>query len=93
MTYNHTPGPWYVINERGNAIVRAEKLGAVSHVFVADCGLDFLAEDNARLIAAAPDLLAALEDALKDLSALSQWDRASACARTARAAIAKAKGE
>lgn len=42
---------------------------------------------------AAPELLEALIDALKDLEALSQWDNASACARKARAAIAKATGE
>lgn len=48
---------------------------------------------NLLLIAAAPELLEALMDALKDLEALSQWDNASACARKARAAIAKARGE
>ena len=46
-----------------------------------------------RLNDAAPELLEALMDALKDLEALSQWDNASACARKARAAIAKATGE
>jgi hypothetical protein len=102
MTATHTPGPWryFVEDDEGPA-----KLPGT--FTVDDAGLDWIAqgieyEANARLIAAAPDLLAALK-ALDDLrrptvqgslgmvlmaipTTHPLWD-------DARAAIAKATGE
>lgn len=55
----HTPGPWMVLppaeweGDDGEWIVRS----------VARCGRGKFSEANAHLIAAAPDLLAALKDA------------------------------
>ena len=58
-TVNHTPGPWtYECGDDG-AVVYKEAVGTVANV-----PDDLTAsEANARLIAAAPDLLAALVDA------------------------------
>ena len=81
-TAQHTPGPWqYGIGNDGASIVSGDVV--IGHTFE---------PDDARLIAAAPDLLAALQEALHDLAGLSQWDHTSACARNVRAAIAKATG-
>jgi hypothetical protein len=86
----HTPGPWFYDEES----------------FVCSDGPDIASvtkaasewEANARLIAAAPDLLAALQEITKyntiyasDDSAYSRAFRARAF-RAARAAIAKATG-
>ena len=65
----HTPGPWVWLGEPGHSALNA------AHARVLDWagyeGMWFAAYDaetdaaNAHLIAAAPDLLAALQDALK----------------------------
>jgi hypothetical protein len=57
---------------------------------VRDCGSGDVG-DNARLIAAAPDLLEALIE-LADCGA-EAWGEARPCVKWARAAIAKATGE
>ena len=78
----HTPGPW-----------KASGVGTVSHAtrgfWIARLWVGFRTKEreaNARLIAAAPDMLAALED----LTVAAPNDP---CWQRARAAIAKAKGE
>jgi hypothetical protein len=79
MNAQHTPGPW-----RAAYITREEVLVVRS----ADSEVALVANDNdanARLIAAAPELLAAL----KNLLAGPTWPGAQ---MTARAAIAKAEG-
>lgn len=98
----HTPGPWHWPHD-SNALCPVNpdyKVSAVSQILYADGGHGFLGRSNSdtlaeleadrRLIAAAPDLLAALERLLlsgdvrdaAEKSALTQ----------ARAAIAKATG-
>lgn len=98
----HTPGPW---SSGGTLEVVAGKLGAdVPTVAVACCdlprGLDGYA--NARLIAAAPELLAALETAYAVMTSArvevynhdrANYSRIENAIDAARAAIAKAKGE
>ena len=76
----HTPGPWRVIgagwDERGDAQYTLRDVKAIGAA-------------DARLIAAAPDLLAALKRVLSDDEvALSRPDY-----EFARAAILKAEGE
>lgn len=101
----HTPGPWHRTHtaEAGAIckIVGAAPAGNIAtvHSVPDDWGGH---EENARLIAAAPDLLAALRD-LYDMTGSSGWQNAGAtlgerekriaCLNLARAAIAKAKGE
>ena len=88
----HTPGPWRVVDSWNDHMVEGQN---GEEIIWQDGPHDTptINEANARLIAAAPDLLAALEQlvAVKDYSdriwgATFDWD-------AARAAIAKAKGE
>ena len=91
MNTKHTPGPWAISRDAVPAgwvqnTIRAEgsgERGAGSGERVATA---FLAEENAHLIAAAPDLLAALEQAVRS-EMLNKADD-----MCARAAIDQAKG-
>lgn len=102
MSTNHTPGPWETVKSSLHTDTQNLRQDIVSHgavfspAFVAG---DILPAD-ARLIAAAPDLLEALESALGLLlivrddmrgivSSSIQSNAANAC-KTAQAAIAKA---
>lgn len=85
----HTPGPWRVGDARHT--VFGPKTGAASPETIATMGKNNFRE-NARLIAAAPEMLEALKVALD----LEGWQ--TTCApvenhfRQIRAAIAKAEG-
>ena len=92
----HTPGPWSVDSESGNdgeaeVIVAASRtICWTADTFDDDEGAVITDEDraNGKLIAASPDLLAALKNALAEI-----WmDDDPAWAEGARAAIAKAEG-
>ena len=95
METKHTPGPWEYRPE-------PEQPNPYWHQFKVSFGSAGIMEGashdrhgqgahNARLIAAAPDLLAALEEIIAE--AEGGWLRQSLIAKRARAAIAKAKGE
>lgn len=102
MTTKHTPGPWVV----QNASERTLWVGALRvpdderyglHTIITGIDIEDLTpearakkEANARLIAAAPDLLAACEAV-----AATTWSRntATIIGEQVRAAIAKAKGK
>jgi hypothetical protein len=89
MSAEHTPGPWQV-TESGNVAGPTRSFGSqgwVGRICLANVmtGDVEVKAANARLIAAAPDLLAACEEALDEDSGL-------ACAGQLRAAIAKARG-
>jgi hypothetical protein len=86
---NHTSGPWI---ERGAYVV-----GGNPQLLIADCSCGRFGREeddaNARLIAAAPDLLAALKNALPLLERAKEWLTDEAYAGSTakiRAAIAKA---
>jgi hypothetical protein len=89
----HTPGPWIV---EGNGITvrqdrkHASKICQAFEVYM--CRQE--REANARLIAAAPDMLAALEEAhrLNRMSVFDDGSSADHAARMVQAAIAKARG-
>ena len=86
MSTKHTPGPWTVADEAGDLVLTVR---GINDEFIADLSIA-----NAHLIAAAPDLLAALLDIVAiddgDISAL--WPYCDLF-DNARAAIAKATGE
>jgi hypothetical protein len=109
---NHTPGPWSVEDEREDRIAVRSEDGAL----IADCcdghyndSGDFIraAESlpNARLLAAAPDLLEALRQIemidtqnfapgeVTSPTERAQWEILGACAKIARAARACATGD
>lgn len=89
----HTFAPWRV-NKRSQASYQIEREHGVNQIEVI---ADALTEANARLIAAAPDLLEALYqlvDAADDSDGCQYGTLSTAFVRDiARAAIAKATGE
>ena len=95
MEVKHTPGPWFITGSM-TKYVEARIPGRMIQE-VAACG-PTAADDgygeqqmaNARLIAAAPELLEALESVLENCL---DSDGLAAAYEKARAAIAKAKGE
>lgn len=107
---NHTPGPWTWTRSADNGyfsinIHQADDAGETQHSsdigfiaqhFVVDAPL--IAEANAKLLAAAPELLEALQDMLSGWRYIREshgdlygvgWDRAQ---EKAESAIAKAEG-
>lgn len=92
MNTPHTPGPWVVRHLTGFPIMIATQPDFDGFgVPVADCSkrnLPAEAEANARLIAAAPDLLAALES----LVCVASHEGLPFDLEPARDAINKAKG-
>ena len=109
MTAKHTPGPWYALRGQRNISIRHKtgdkflsmvNVASVRGNLPADCPYGS-SEANARLIAAAPELLEALEEAenaLADYIPTIERTGASlnyghSVLKKARAAIAKATGE
>lgn len=88
----HTPGPW-LQNKYGSVVDRAGDGVQFRGVSTLCSGSDERieeAEANTRLIAAAPDLLEALEDCVQ---AMQMFRVNGQILVNAKAAIAKAKGE
>jgi hypothetical protein len=98
----HTPGPWILSESLGSSNsykIEKEPGGLVVKIYGRDANIPTgeivrvkRTEANARLIAAAPDLLAACENALATITG----ERVGGAISTEielRAAIAKAKGE
>lgn len=89
MRTQHTPGPWeYIPGEEPAFLPRVQR--GIEGEFVVMGLSRYREEADARLIAAAPDLLEALQDAL---CALECCGKDYPAASKARAAIAKATGE
>ena len=92
MTEQHTPGPWR-IGDAGTAVFPPKEVFASKPHAIASN----LSRANARLIAAAPELLMALERAARECEEYSDIAkppvraRVQRVAREARAVIAKAK--
>jgi hypothetical protein len=92
METKHTPGPWAIERLTNGAYPRTVITHQTNYraCIVADlhnASLNGEAEANARLIAAAPELLAALEKIDANAAESVAWIR-----RVAGGAIAKAKG-
>ena len=97
----HTPGPWEIV---APALQKTgARIGGKNGEFICDISRHdgnkfWYHEWDARIIAAAPDLLAALENARNVLAAIATGDlatieRDSPALAQCRAAIAKAKGD
>ena len=91
----HTPGPWYPIkNVVGSWDVNISNWeygqSIASCIQYVDTGSE---EANARLIAAAPDMLAALEKTLDVMMRKPDLLPITVCEMQIRAAIKQAKGE
>ena len=85
----HTPGPWHVCDP--DVAVNAFIVVDEGNISIADCGcFSGNREANARLIAAAPDLL----DALKMVQRSTEWPTMESETQDAvSAAISRATGE
>jgi len=101
MNAQHTPGPWVVgqyeqtiefLNIRNHACVYLPDMALIALTGRAD---DRQAQIDADLIAAAPDLLAALEALVAEQPHTEVGCTCGFCNRTnkARASIAKARGQ
>lgn len=93
MGTKHTPGPWRYCKENGSPTTGQHMIAGGKPGYLAevrDCGSGDV-EANARLIAAAPELLEALEFLVGCVSHGYTNDDAKAISN-ARAAIAKATG-
>jgi len=89
MTTQHTPGPWYVDCQNESAAIGYRAIVDGDGYTV--CNPSPMGQANARLIAAAPDLLAALEVVREYMDhAADQFSYEDIV--QIRAAIAKAKG-
>jgi len=86
MTTQHTPGPWR-IGDAGFTVFGPPKSGALPETIA-----PVKNRANARLIAAAPELLEALE-ALLNRDLAPPLEKIGAVYVNARAAIAKARGQ
>jgi hypothetical protein len=98
MSAKHTPGPWHRrIGRVGNGTPASQHEQVCNSDGVAVVMLEHDGQPdgdaNARLIAAAPDLLEACKDALSSFSAAHAHRRNGNCeCDVIRAAIAKAEG-
>ena len=93
----YTPGPWHIRNEKDNQGYRGVAVQSADGLCVANIVMDLHDREqaNARLIAAAPDLLAALKLAFVQLQGKCGApfrDLVPTTWRQMEAAIAKAEG-
>lgn len=94
MTNKHTPGPWDIEVEECRTFITGEGR-QLAKILLTHANNDEYSEHlvrakaNVRLIAAAPDMLAALEKLLNALPSATTHP----AIKTARTAIAKAKGD
>lgn len=93
MSAQHTPGPWTA--ERDLPHNRMPRVHGGDRSLICECGNMGTEQDqweaNARLIAATPELLEALQDLLGAVDALMPSD--GPLKTKARSAITKARGE
>ncbi len=95
----HTPGPWADVSDDPKARHESRRMALVSTSYAGGQAIDCtrsgksFAEDcaNARLVAASPDMLAALIACYSDLQRYAPPN--SSGLKLARGAIAKATGE
>lgn len=95
---NHTPGPWYVEKTDADRFIIIDKECEGRICDVLDVCKEFGPERqkaNAALIAAAPDMLEALESLLRvaDIVMKKQGSIDCSIRHNARQALAKARGE
>ena len=85
----HTPGPWAIyVNAPSDVVIRKMSKDGYELCAIARVSSGYA---NAHLIAAAPELLEALQKIAGNT--YDEWTNGAEAARIARAAIAKATGE
>jgi hypothetical protein len=94
MSTQHTKGPWKFGSSNDDSVYKRNIGGSDGyHVAVASSREDDEVDANARLIAAAPDLLEALQSIVDMDVAYQRGPKVEDAVEVARAAIAKATGE
>lgn len=106
MTQAHSPGPWFAdeddriwrrplsdLYERGGTVAGDKPIAVVDKGWYRENEVGFPVEANARLIAAAPDLLEATKRLIGALGVMVTDKDSDGDIIFARAAIAKATGE
>lgn len=91
----HTPGPWVAVEGFNGPVVEGGR-SVVAMLGTLTVASEAEAEANARLIASAPDLLAAceaVEALIGDVSDAGLWPTLGPVADRLREAILRAKGE
>ena len=91
----HTPGPWYLnlpSNQMGDYLINDIDRSSVAQIYRNGLN-DGSDEANARLIAAAPELLAACQAFVEAWQKSSQLEKTDIALRMAEKAIAHATGE
>ena len=92
--FNPTPGPWYVTETKHGMLAIASKTTKYAlPIAYMETALNYKVEDNARLMAAAPDMLAALRRAECALEDEGFADEDGSTLRMVRGAIANAEGK
>lgn len=93
MPTTHTPGPWYTMG--AGIYIGSPETDDIAHIATAHCyGVPGDPVANARLIAAAPELLAALKVMTLTPGILAHLEAHDPMAlKQARAAIARATGQ
>lgn len=91
MTAQHTPGPWNIGTKNGARVWSENGETLIADADVSESLRKEIKKANARLIAAAPDLLAALKEADEDF-AREGFDKDGPYRAHIIAAIAKATG-
>jgi hypothetical protein len=93
----HTPGPWTLTVDQGVQFIDTDnRIETVIEIVNGEAGITpcyATNEADARLIAAAPDLLDVLVEFLCDQETMNPPYRNEAICERARAAIAKAEGK
>lgn len=94
MTVQHTPGPWFFHHESLQAVVFDESHASmfIHELLHDDLFIDCNNEADARLVSAAPELLAALDNVLATIERDEKIEYSSPLHVQIVAAIAKAKG-
>ena len=96
MSARHPPGPWAIdwnVSRLDIFSADAATLVATIRRSTLSAGIDDVAKANARLIAAAPNLLAVLQEIEESADYWSEYDVPLGIVERIRAAIALATGE
>ena len=106
MTTKYTKGPWFpdtagriwrrdpsTLYENGGGVAGDKPIAFVNVGWIGEGESGYPIKENARLIAAAPDLFAALMSAVSEADAWGLSDDECEWIPMARAALAKATGE
>jgi len=92
MMSKHTPGPWSYSIDRNYVRIYLHGLGRIDEIHGGDSLRGYCGEANARLIAAAPDMLDMLKKCLDALEYVGPWETPVGLIERVQVLIDKAEG-